>query len=69
MPDRSWMSYKMPFGKYKGDTLEIIRINDPQYLIWGADNINNREVRRECEKAITYLNEVDPWALNKHAKG
>ena len=64
MADRTWMSYKMPFGKYKGDTLAIIRINDIGYLVWAAENIKQAEVKEQLNKAIAYINEVDPWALS-----
>jgi hypothetical protein len=65
MADKSWMSYVMPFGKYKGDTLAIIRMNDVGYLLWAADNISNPEIKEQCNKAIAYINEVDPWSLSK----
>jgi hypothetical protein len=63
MPDRSWMSFVMPFGKYKGDTLGTIRTNDAQYLLWRSENVSHGKVRKQREKAIAYLNEVDPWSL------
>jgi len=64
MADRSWMSYKMPFGKYKGDTLAIIRMNDVGYLVWAEENIKHLEVKNQLDKAIAYINEVDPYSLS-----
>jgi uncharacterized protein (DUF3820 family) len=64
MADRTWMNYKMPFGKYKGDTLAIIRMNDIGYLVWAAENIKQAEVKEQLNKAIAYINEVDPWSLS-----
>ena len=58
------MSYKMPFGKYKGDTLAIIRMNDVGYLVWAAENIKHLEVKDQLDKAIAYINEVDPYSLS-----
>jgi uncharacterized protein (DUF3820 family) len=58
------MSYKMPFGKYKGDTLAIIRMNDIGYVVWAAENIKQPEVKEQLDKAIAYINEVDPYALS-----
>ena len=63
MADRSWMSYVMPFGKYKGDTLAIIRMNDIGYLVWLSENVTNPEVREQCLKALDYISEVDPCSL------
>lgn len=63
MADKSWMSFMMPFGKYKGDTLGTIRLNDVQYLVWLSENVSHQQVREQSEKAIAYLNEVDPWSL------
>lgn len=68
MADRSWMSFKMPFGKYKGDTLGMIRINDIGYIVWAADNISNADVKEQCDKALAYINEVDPWSLPKKSE-
>ena len=53
----------MPFGKYKGDTLAIIRMNDIGYLVWAAENIKQTEVKEQFDKALAYINEVDPWSL------
>lgn len=55
----------MPFGKHKGETLSMIRINDISYLVWAAEDISNAEVKEQCQKAIAYLNEVDPFSLSK----
>ena len=67
MIDRSWMPYVMPFGKHTGKTLFMIRNIDPQYLQWVVDNTGQSRTRDECEKALEYLREVDPWCLgNTH---
>ena len=63
MADRSWMSYVMPFGKYRGDTLAIIRMNDIGYILWAAENIKQPDVNEQFQKALAYINEVDPWSL------
>lgn len=31
---------KMPFGKYKGFTVDKIRLCDPQYIVWLHDKAN-----------------------------
>ena len=61
------MSYIMPFGKYSGDTLAIIRMNDLQYIQWLAKlppNGYSKEAIEKCKQCIEYLNTVDPFALN-----
>lgn len=57
---------KLPFDKYKGDTVEKIIDNDPSYLKWiidvtaWADSITlelNKEAQREMEKALNQREE------------
>ena len=38
--------FKMPFGKYKGETLEEIYIEDVGYLEWLQDQIMNKDTER-----------------------
>lgn len=38
-------SYKMPFGKWKGTELEEIYEDDPSYLEWVDENLENDDVR------------------------
>lgn len=47
--------FKMPWGKYKGETLEEIYISDGQYFDWIVDNTENKavvEAIRQCEKEM-----------------
>jgi len=32
----------MPFGKYKGKTASWITESDPEYALWGAENLKGR---------------------------
>jgi len=43
MSDRN---FKMPFGKYKGETLEEIYIEDIGYLEWLLDTISDEDPLR-----------------------
>jgi len=66
MADRSWMSFVMPIGKkHKGETLGMIRINDIDYLIWAADTIVQEPLHTELQKAMKYLEEVDPMVFTR----
>lgn len=71
MSDRSWMSYIAPFGKHKNDTLQIIRMNDLQYVIWmseqKSEGTSSIEFINKCKDCIEYLRETDPWSL-EHPK-
>lgn len=37
--------FVMPFGKYRGSTLEEIHVEDPSYLHWAYETVDNEEVR------------------------
>ena len=49
-------SFKMPFGKYKGQSLDEICAEDPGYLHWAAKNLDDGYV---TEKIKEYLEEND----------
>ena len=72
MADRSWMSYKLPFGKYAGQTLAMVRMNDLQYVIWLSEqeptNSSAIEAVQAANNCIAYLYEVDPWAIEEWRK-
>jgi uncharacterized protein (DUF3820 family) len=40
MTDKEALATIMPFGKYKGKTLEDIGEENPTYISWMLDNIN-----------------------------
>jgi hypothetical protein len=43
--DPSWKDFKIYFGKYKGESLYQIFIDDPQYLKWIAENFSDGDVK------------------------
>jgi uncharacterized protein (DUF3820 family) len=43
--------FVMPFGKYKGQTLDQISNNDPGYVVWLADE-NVLKIEREFLEAV-----------------
>lgn len=44
-----YSDYLMPFGKYKGEFIADILVEDPDYLIWASENITG-----EVKEAIDY---------------
>jgi hypothetical protein len=58
-----WRGYVINFGKYKGDTLGIIRINDPKYILWLYENAHSSEVKNVCLVALTHINSTAPQDL------
>jgi uncharacterized protein (DUF3820 family) len=58
--NKSWMSFKMPFGKYKGQTLAMVRIRDTGYVFWCAENLDH--CPKEILQCIEYINRVDPYS-------
>ncbi len=56
-----WKSFKMPFGKYKGDTMYIIYINDFSYITWLDGKSLDSDLRNAVDAAIEHKNKTDPW--------
>ena len=57
-----WKSYKMPFGKYRGDTMYIIYINDYSYINWLDSTQLDPETRKAVDAAIEHKNTTDPYS-------
>jgi len=58
----NWKSFKMPFGKYSGDTMYIIYINDFSYIEY-LDTLNlHPDIRAAVDAAIEHKNKTDPWS-------
>ncbi|MFA5166827.1 MAG: hypothetical protein WC449_06080 [Candidatus Paceibacterota bacterium] len=55
-----WRSFKMPFGKYKGDTMYIIYINDFSYIAWLDGKSLDSDLRNAVDGAIEHKNRTDP---------
>ena len=55
MSDRD---YVMPFGKYKGSTLEEIYIEDPSYLEWCVDELRPCEAKDKIEETLPEMQRV-----------
>jgi hypothetical protein len=51
----------MPFGKYKGDTMYIIYVNDFDYIIWLDSLQLTADVWEAVNAAIEHKNKTDPW--------
>lgn len=48
-------TYKMPFGKHRGETLEEIYVEDGSYLDWLVENVDDeilKERIRRTEKEM-----------------
>ena len=60
---------ELTFGKYKGRTPLQIADEDPQYIVWMYDNLDNKycteALRDECEEvaSLSYEDEkeLDDW--------
>ena len=48
----------MPFGKHKGKTIEQIHNEDPQYVTWAAENMDNKEWQQRFAEFLAGLTEV-----------
>ena len=55
----------MPFGKYKGKTIAFIRVRDTSYILWAADNVQDREVKGNCKACVRFIEQVDPFSLGE----
>ena len=63
------MSHVLTFGKYKGDTLGMVRSNDLEYIIWLSEQEPTHqkalEAVKACQACIEYLRETDPYSIEK----
>lgn len=48
---------EMPFGKYRGETLEIIIRTDPHYVSWMIDNNDTFRVDQTAMALIAHMQE------------
>jgi len=64
------LSSKMPFGKYKGDTIRSIIKNNPGYIDWLVNNtsvrINFDEQNQEDELEEYLSAHPNPYGLNSY---
>lgn len=49
------LSSKMYFGKYKGETIEDIIENDPQYVDWCLENVKHFSLNDEAEELLNSI--------------
>ena len=53
MPKLVSYTYTLTFGKYNGKTIRWIEENDPGYIVWMDENIDNIKVKypiiKKCE--------------------
>lgn len=57
-----WKSFKLKFGKYRGDTLYMVYVNDFPYIKWLDSLQLDEETRKAVGAAITHKNKTDPWS-------
>jgi hypothetical protein len=63
MSDKSWMKYILTFGKYKGDSLYIVYLNDYPYISEYLDQqVLDEDLRKAVNAAIEHKNTVDPYS-------
>lgn len=56
----NWKNYKMPFGKYRGDTMYIIYVNNYNYILWLDSLQLDDATRTAVNSAIEHKNKTDP---------
>jgi len=57
VPRSKWGTFVLPFGKYRGDTLYSVYLNDPSYLRYLDTMDLYPKTREAVDAAITHLNE------------
>jgi uncharacterized protein (DUF3820 family) len=45
-------TFMMPFGKYQGQTLSEIFNEDPGYIKWGSEKLENLEIREKMREVL-----------------
>lgn len=59
----NWKKFKFEFGKYRGQTMWMVYVNDYQYLDWlSLQNVKQKELRDCLKAAVEHKNSVDPWS-------
>ena len=53
----NWKTYTLPFGKYKGETMYTVLINDWEYICWLDNRMLGQRLRIAVDAAIKYHNE------------
>lgn len=54
---KEWKTYQLPFGKYKGETMYMVLINDWDYICWLDNRMLGQTLRRAVDEAIAYHRE------------
>lgn len=58
----------IPFGKYKGERLDKIIVDDPNYIVWLSKQELNSPLKEEVEDLVedaeSYLLELDEGDIN-----
>jgi len=57
-PSKTQGDTTMPFGKHKGKTVEQIYEEDPQYVQWAAENMDNKEWQGRFKSFLDSLDQV-----------
>lgn len=48
-----YSDYLMPWGKYRGEFLADIYVEDPEYFHWALENVVDKELKKALEFQIT----------------
>lgn len=54
---KDWKTYTLSFGKYKGETIYSVLINDWDYICWLDNRMLVPTLRFAVDEAIKYHNE------------
>lgn len=49
----------LPFGKYKGVTMQSVERDDPQYIDWLSENAQFDDIRKAAQKLVNQRDEED----------
>lgn len=63
-PKKTWKDFVMPFGKYKGRTINQIRLVDLNYCSWAAEEIDSGSLRELFLCALEHQGDVDPGPMS-----
>lgn len=58
---KDWKTFVLPWGKYRGDTMYIVYVNDYRYIRDFLADCDDDIVREAAQAAVTHKNETDPW--------
>lgn len=69
--DANWRTTVCSFGKYKDETIYMIYLNNPEYIVWACSEVSTALKQRPVEKlafndALRHIQEHKPEVIDRY---